>query len=407
MIATPIAIVRQYTCILGPVGPFKPPGGPRRCALSPTSWTAILPGLSSSTPRSRAFGPRCCARTTGFDRPRLLLRVAELDALASTPDFFTRPDASALWTEREAAAALVQEVDHLLGATDALIELEALARSEGDPSLDATLRAEAAALWGQHGALQRRLALAGPDDPADALVELASGAGGAEAMQWCVMLRTMYLRWAERRGFSTELLGQTDGEDGGLKSALFVVRGPMAYGLLRGERGIHRLSRMCEGKRQTSFVAVRATPDVDRTVEVVFAPGEVDRATMCSGGKGGQNVNKVETAVRLVHRPTGIAVKVQTERSQPDNERIAWRLLTARVAARMQAARDQDFDATHGGPRTAIAFGHALRSYVLDPYRLVRDHLTGHAEPDARAVLGGAIDPFLDAHLGHRIARTG
>ena len=279
---------------------------------------------------------------------------------------------------------------------------ELLAEGESDPSLPRFLDR----LDKELARLDLELKLSGPDDANDALVNINPGAGGTESQDWAEMLLRMYLRWAEKEDFEVELLERLDGEEAGIKSATFAVRGDYAYGYLKGENGVHRLVRISpfdsQSRRHTSFSSVYVYPEVDDDVEIEVEDKDLRIDTYRASGAGGQHVNKTESAVRITHAPSGIVVSCQNERSQLKNRATAMKMLRARLYdLEMQKRAEEQQE--REGEKSEIAWGSQIRSYVLQPYRMVKDHRTSLEVGDADKVLDGEIDPFIESWLAHQM----
>ena len=295
-------------------------------------------------------------------------------------------------------------------AVESLDELLALALDEGDDSLLDTLHEEFEAITRTLDDLEFKLVLAGEYDERNAIIGLHAGAGGVESQDWVRMLMRMYLRWAERRGFDAEVLDLSPGEEGGIKSAVVQVNGDYAYGYLKAERGVHRLVRLSpfdgDHARHTSFALVEALPEAQEGVDVTIDPDDLKIDVFRAGGHGGQSVQKNSTAVRLTHLPSGIRVSCQNERSQHQNKEIAMRILTARLVERERQRRAEEM-AKIKGEHISPEWGNQIRSYVLHPYRMVKDHRTGWETSDSDAVLDGQIDPFVKAYLTSTVGASG
>ncbi len=250
--------------------------------------------------------------------------------------------------------------------------------------------------------LEFRRMLSGPHDGANAIVEVKSGAGGVEAMDWAAMLYRMYVRFCERKGWEVEPADLVAGEEAGISSASFIARGPWAYGFLKAERGVHRLVRISpfdqNARRQTSFAAVDVTPEIDDDIVIDIQESDVRVDTYRSSGAGGQKVNKTDSAVRLTHIPTGIVVAVQNERSQQKNRGVAWKILRSRLYELEERKRQAQRDAEEAQKKD-IDFGSQIRSYVLQPYRLVKDLRTGVETGKVDDVLDGEIEGFIQPYL--------
>jgi peptide chain release factor 2 len=323
------------------------------------------------------------------------------------PGFWDRPAQSATLLQNR--RQIEKKVDNLKrlradeGDLAAWRELLAEADGEVDPDAAAFL----ARVGGELDRLELQLKLSGPDDEKNAIVAINSGAGGTESQDWAEMLLRMYVRWGEQKGYAVDVLDRQDGEEAGIKSATFAVRGAWAYGFLHGEAGVHRLVRISPfdsaARRHTSFASVDVIPEVDDTIEIAIEDKDLKIDVFRASGAGGQHVNRTESAVRITHLPSGIVVQCQNERSQHKNRATAMKILKARLYDLELRKRREEQDKREG-QKMDIAWGSQIRSYVLQPYRMVKDHRTGEQVGDADAVLDGRIDPFLEAWLKGKIA---
>ena len=316
------------------------------------------------------------------------------------------------WDDAEAAQALNQELADLKGGvdtynalvakTDDLMTLWEMGMEEKDEAVEADVKAEYESLKNELRSLELELLLSGEYDANNAYLELHAGAGGTEAQDWTQMLLRMYGRWAERHGFSVETLDMQPGDEAGVKSVMLFVKGHNAYGYLKSEKGVHRLVRISpfdsNARRHTSFSACDVMPEMEDAKEVEIDMDDVRVDTYRSSGAGGQHINKTSSAVRMTHMPTGIVVQCQNERSQIQNREVCLRMLRAKLFE-LEEKKKEEERAKLEGVQQKIEWGSQIRSYVFQPYTMVKDHRTGEETGNVQAVMDGEIDSFIESFL--------
>ncbi len=333
----------------------------------------------------------------------LRARQPQLETEASRPD---------LWDDADQARLITGELSSVnddLGSYDALGDriddvetLAELAREEHDDSVAAEIEAALTSLAKDFGNLELRSLFTGEHDELDVIAEIQAGEGGADSQDWANMLLRMYLRWAERKGLDTEIENVSAGSEAGISSASFLVKGRYAYGLMRSEHGVHRLVRMspfnAQGKRQTAFAALKVTPFLEDVPDIVIEDKDLRVDTYRSSGAGGQHVNVTDSAVRLTHIPTGVVTTCQNQRSQHQNKDKAMQYLKAKLAELQRQERQAELDAIRG-VQHSVGFGSQIRSYVMQPYQMVKDLRTEHETGNVDGVLDGNLDEFMEAYL--------
>jgi len=342
-----------------------------------------------------------------FDWPVAVLRLEELESLAASPDLWNDPDkAQKLMREKNRLEAQINQVRKIENSLKDQIGLIEMAESEGEDSLITEAIANLKSLEKESGKLQLQSLLSGEADGNDAYLEINAGAGGTESCDWAAMLLRMYTRWAEQHGYKVALLDETEGDGAGIKSTTIRIEGYQAYGWLKHESGVHRLVRISPfdsaARRHTSFASVSVSPVVDENIDIEILDKDLRVDTYRSSGAGGQHVNKTDSAVRLTHLPTGIAVACQNERSQHQNRAQAMAMLKARLyeaeLKKREAANNAQYDS-----KTEIGWGHQIRSYVLQPYQMIKDLRTGVERTDSQVVLDGDLDDYLHASLALKL----
>ncbi|WP_416223948.1 peptide chain release factor 2 [Tepidiforma sp.] len=359
--------------------------------------------------RAHELSDRISDLLCDFDIARDEARIAELEQESAAPGF---------WDDAARARQVMQELAQRRDRVESWRGLERRARDAAeliDLALEerdeATAEEAARELDAIEAELRKRefeLQLSGEYDARNAILAVHAGAGGTDSQDWAEMLLRMYLRWAERRGFEALVLDVTEGEEAGIKSATVEIRGPYAYGYLKGERGVHRLVRLSPfnsaATRQTSFAKVEVMPEVDAVGEIEINPDDLRIDVFRSSGAGGQNVQKNSTAVRITHLPTGIVVTCQNERSQAQNKESALKVLQSRLLE-LELNRQEEEKARLKGEHVDVSFGSQVRNYVLHPYKLVKDLRTGYETSDTTSVLDGEIDPFIEAYLKAQVGQ--
>ncbi len=340
-----------------------------------------------------------------FDRAALIQEISALEKKITAPGFWDdHATATAVSRRLERARSFLDRYRSLQEELDEIELLHEMAVEADDQAELAALDARAAALDAEIRAFGIELTFSDPYDLSDCYLSINAGAGGTDSQDWAQMLLRMYGRFCERAGFKANLLDVSPGEEAGIRSATLEIKGRYAYGKLKGEKGVHRLVRLspfdAAHRRHTSFAAVNVIPVIEEESEVEIDPKDLRIDTYRSSGAGGQHVNVTDSAVRITHLPTGIVVSCQNERSQHQNKETAMRVLRARLAALMREQQAKKLEELQG-TLNKIEWGSQIRSYVLHPYRMVKDHRTGYETGNVDAVLDGDITPFIEAYLEH------
>ena len=342
-----------------------------------------------------------------LDWERALRRLDELNARVQDPNLWDNPkQAQAISREQKTLETAVNTVNEIAAEMADAIEFIEMGEAEGEDAIVEDGLATLSALADRADAYKVQALLSGEADGNDTYLEIHAGAGGTESQDWAEMLFRMYGRWAERRGFKVETVEYQAGEQAGIKSATLLIKGDGAYGYAKTESGVHRLVRISpydsSARRHTSFSSVWVFPVIDDSFEIEINPADLKIDTYRASGAGGQHVNTTDSAVRITHQPTGIVVASQQDRSQHKNREIAMNMLKARLYEAEMRAREEAASAEHSA-KSDIGWGHQIRSYVLQPYQMVKDLRTGVVSTSPDAVLDGAIDPFISAALAQRV----
>jgi len=346
-----------------------------------------------------------------FDLEGKRKEIARLDQIISQEDFWTNRsnhEAQRILKERANLLAAIERWNSLNKGIEDCLLLYQLAQEEEDLSLEPELLKELNKLAREVQSMELETFLPDPQDANNAIVAIHPGAGGTESQDWAEILYYMYLKWAEKKGFKTEIIDWLKGEEAGIKSVTFSITGRFAYGYLKGESGVHRLVRISpydyNKRRHTSFASVFVYPEVDEEIKIEIKEEDLRIDTFRSSGAGGQHVNVTDSAVRITHLPTGIVVQCQNERSQHKNKALAMKVLRARLYELELRKQTEQLEEMHKGKKE-IAWGNQIRSYILHPYHLVKDHRSGLEKTDVEAVLNGELDDFIEAYLRLRNRR--